>query len=196
MFSQYSWWDFIKFVLALVIPYYAYVLWTYYWEDIREWISNRSQSESTPVTQQAEVDDEELEHSMFTVNDYSNDDRSGSVVNRPKPATQAAEWLPTPATATPAPVAQPYQEPEYEELELQGAAVEEQPERFALPVGMEAENPQEQSIDELRSAAERITTDEQGRVSPIDTDDKPAARIAEIINQQQGHPLADFAFTR
>jgi len=44
MFGQYSWWDFIKVVLALAIPYYAYVLWTYYREDIRERIGNRGQS--------------------------------------------------------------------------------------------------------------------------------------------------------
>jgi hypothetical protein len=70
------------------------------------------------------------------------------------------------------------------------------PEHFAVPLLIHTENLQEQSIDEVRSAAERLSKDEQGRAQPINADDKAAARIAQIINQQKDNPLDKFAFTR
>lgn len=188
MFSQYSWWDFVKFALALAIPYYAYVLIKYYREDIREWISNRGQKDPAPTADQVEEDEEEPSSSRFTVNDYS--DEPTSVSQQP----QSAEWLASPASAEkPLQFDDPEDQAEYE---LQGPDVKDQPEHFGMPVLIHTENLQEQSIDEVRSAAERLTKDEQGRVAPINANDKPAARIAEIINQQQDHPLDNFAFTR
>jgi len=188
MFSQYSWWDFIKFVLALAIPYYAYVLIKYYREDIQEWISNRGQPSLVPVG--PEIDEEE-EHSpsLFSVKDYS------------KPAEpDSAQWLPSPSPGSQPSARQPAQtinEPLQDEIVLQGPAVDAQPETgFAIPVVMTADNVSEQSIDEVISAAGRLTADQQGRVVPLDADDKPAAKIADIINQQNGHPLDNFAFNR
>ncbi len=194
MFSQYSWWDFAKFVLALAIPYYAYVLIKYYREDIREWISNRGQKDLASGAQQAEEEEEEPS-SRFRVNDYS--DEPHQPANQPK----SAEWLPSPPAAT---AEQPVQandqadqpgQDEYDEYELQGPDVDDQPEHFSMPVLIHAESLQEQSIDEIRSAADRLTKDEEGKVIPVNAEDKPAARIADIINQQQGH-LDSFAFNR
>lgn len=206
MFSQYSWWDFAKFVLALAIPYYAYVLIKYYREDIREWISNRGQKDPASAVQQADEEEEEEPSSRFSVNDYSAE---------PLQATDqptSAEWLPSPVVtqpvATKAEVIQPEvtaeqpaqandqpDQEEYDDYELQGPDVDDQPEHFGMPVLIQTESLQEQSIDEVRSAAERLAKDEEGRVTPVDAEDKPAARIADIINHQQGH-LDNFAFNR
>ena len=196
MFSQYSWWDFAKFVLALAIPYYAYVIIKYYREDIREWISNRGQKDPASVAQQVDEEEEEEPSSRFSVNDYS--DEPYQTTYQPT----SAEWLPSPAATQPVATAeQPVQandqpdREEYDEYELQGPDVDDQPEHFGMPVLIQTESLQEQSIDEIRSAAERLTKDEEGRVTPVNAEDKPAARIADIINQQQGH-LDNFAFNR
>ena len=201
MFSQYSWWDFTKFVLALAIPYYAYVIIKYYREDIREWISNRGQKDPASVAQQTDEEEEEEPSSRFSVNDYS--DEPHHTTDQPK----SAEWLPSPAITQPEVIqpevtaeqpAQANDQPdheEYDEYELQGPDVDDQPEHFGMPVLIQTESLQEQSIDEVRSAAGRLAKDEEGRVTPVNAEDKPAARIAEIINQQQGH-LDNFAFNR
>ncbi len=211
MFSQYSWWDFAKFVMVLAIPYYAYVIIKYYREDIREWISNRGQKDPASVAQQADEEEEEEPSSRFRVNDYS--DEPHQTTDRPT----SAEWLPSPVVtqpvatqpaATKAEVIQPEvmaeqpvqtndqpDQEEYDDYELQGPDVDDQLEHFGMPVLIQTESLQEQSIDEVRSAAERLAKDEEGRVTPVDAEDKTAARIADIINQQQGH-LDNFAFNR
>ncbi|WP_018619768.1 hypothetical protein [Spirosoma luteum] len=191
MFSQYSWWDFAKIVLVLAIPYYAYVLIRYYREDIREWISNRGQKDPVTEAQQADEEEEEPSFSRFSVNDYS--DEPYQTTDQPK----SAEWLPSPPEATQpeARTEQPVPVYDQDEYELQGPDVDDQPEHLGVPVLIQTENLQEQSIDEIRSAAERLTKDGEGRVTPVNAEDKPAARIADIINQQQGH-LDSFAFNR
>lgn len=199
MFSQYSWWDFIKFVLVLAVPYYAYVLIKYYREDIREWISNRGRPTPAPANEQLE--EEELS-SRFVVNDYSTDKTTPSTSGQSHQRVQPAEWIAPPATSvgsTSASQDSQYQAEivlEQEDVELQGPEVNEEKNLFGLPILIQAENPDELSIDEVRSAAERLTADEQGRVSPLDNDDKQAARIADVINQQKENPLDAFAFNR
>ncbi|MBD2703374.1 hypothetical protein IC229_22210 [Spirosoma sp. BT702] len=67
MFSQYSWWDFAKVVGVTLVVYYIYVLWTYYREDIREWISNRGSQPPQP----APIEEEEDSSALYSVKSYA-----------------------------------------------------------------------------------------------------------------------------
>lgn len=199
MFSQYSWWDFIKVVLALAIPYYAYVLWTYYREDIREWISNRGSSQDAGGPTLVETEEDETESSLFVVNDHR--DLPPSMANNSQPPTrqQPAEWLTEPAKASnPAPATSvtPPQEQEPQVMQLQGPAVNEETETMGFALLMQSEHVEEQSVDELRTIAERLSQTEEGLMKPDVISDRPAARLADIINQQRTNPLNDVAFNR
>lgn len=198
MFSQYSWWDFIKVVLVLAIPYYAYVLWTYYREDIREWISNRGRSQDanppTPVT--IEEQEDETESTLFVVNDYTDSQPPTSENSRQSTRHQSAEWLPEPAVSTstsPVPVINP---PEPEAVQLQGPAVADETETVGFALLMQSENAEEQSVEDLGAVAQRLTNTGNGLLKPKDVSDQPAARLADIINQQRTNPLNDVAFNR
>ena len=199
MFSQYSWWDFVKVVLALAIPYYAYVLWTYYREDIREGISNRGSSQDAGGPTLVETEEDDTDSSLFAVNDHR--DLPPSMAKNPQPPTrqQPAEWLtetekasdPVPATSV-----TPSQEQEPQVMQLQGPAVNEEPETIGFALLMQSEHVEEQSVDELRTIAERLSQTEEGLMKPDMSSDRPAARLADIINQQRTNPLNDVAFNR
>lgn len=193
MLSQYSWWDFAKFCLALLIPYYAFVIIKYYREDIRDWISNRGQREQ-PATSVDEEEDEEVPSFLVTT-DYRDQPAPpvapsavhSSAVNQSYPASAPAGRQPLPVDV----------QADQAEPDMSGPGVDDQDEAsFTMPILMEADNADEQSVDEFISAAQRVARDQSGVVTPVDTADKPAARIADIINSQQGNPLADYAFNR
>lgn len=198
MFSQYSWWDFIKFVLVLAVPYYAFVLWKYYREDIREWISNRGHAQP-PATAPEINDDEESDSSIFTRTDYLKTDEQTTSVPVASRQPQPAEWLPAPSAVTQHSSSRPdtdADELDPQEVELKGPELDNNAEVvFGLPVLQLGDNAGEESVDELRNAAGRLATDEQGNLTPRDAQDKPAARIAEIINQQT-NPFDNYAFNR
>jgi hypothetical protein len=140
MFSQYSWWDFVKFVLALAVPYYAYVLIKYYREDIREWISNRGHTDLTPATVAQQEEEDEPSPSRFMVNDYS---------DQPQPTAsqhQPAQALSSSSKAQAEQPARFIDEEDLDEFELQGPDVDDQPEHFGVPLLIQTENLQEQSI--------------------------------------------------
>jgi hypothetical protein len=122
MFSQYSWWDFIKFVLALIVPYYAYVLIKYYREDIREWISNRGHTDLAPaLVAQQEEEEPQRSSSLYMVNDYS--DQSQPSANQHQPAQELSS---SPKAQDEQP-ARFIDEEDLDELELQGPDVDDQP---------------------------------------------------------------------
>ena len=195
MLSHYTWWDFTKFLLVAGLPYYAYVIWTYYREDIREWISNRGQQPAPAVSLVSAAEEEEPAFSRYAVNDYSDK----AVIDQPRSEARSERLVPV-SFQQPANVDQPpvIVGEDDDEVELQGPRVDEQHgEGFGLPVTIEVENPAELSVDEVFSAANRLQADEKGVLSPVDADDKPAAKIAAVINNQQGHSVfADFAFPR
>lgn len=73
MFSDYSWWDFIKVALCLIVPYYLFVAWKYYREDIQDWLWNRGKKEGSPVAVATETPTEnadELTKGLFAVQTY------------------------------------------------------------------------------------------------------------------------------
>lgn len=197
MFSQYSWWDFAKFCLALAIPYYAYVLWVYYRQDIREWLSSRGRNDSVALAT-ATQDDEDETSDLYSVNHY-----------QPAPAKPAAEIPTTPAIATPDPSSQetPYQAQQSTDREgevaqsdpdLNGVVLdEEETPAYFVPILAEADRPEELSLAEVMKAAGRVESNEEGVLSPIDPADGEAANIAEVINQQQAKKaLSGIAFNR
>lgn len=210
MLSQYSWWDFVKVVGTGVVLYYAYVAWAYYWEDIREWFSNRGQP-APATTEPLVADDDPQPGSIFMVKDYSTPASSPTGTAAPIPAPPIPAPAPAPPTLAPVANTQPLPGPKPvvedqatedqttgEEVDLAGPAVSEQPtDVFGLSVADEPQSLAEQSIDDIISAAGRLEADEQGMLSPVDADDKPAARVAAVINNQQGKSVfADFSFTR
>jgi|GEM_PF-4761792 len=201
MFSQYSWWDFFKVVITLAIPYYGYVAWKYYREDIRELISNRGQR-STP--QPAVEEEDEDDESLFAVSHYE------SVPSTPKapsasathePKLKPGQWLPEVAETT-SPVitaSRPIgDESAAEPVDLQGPAVAESAvEGFSLPLGLQTENPQELSLELVIDAAGRISPNDEGIYAAVVVNDEPAQRVATVINNQQGRAVfADFPFNR
>lgn len=200
MFSQYSWWDFINVVLALVVPYYGYVLWTYYREDIREWISNRGQRQPTGTATAGSAKEEDKTGStLFAVNDYRDPKPVADTNSQVNGQHPMGEWLPEPVV--PLPAADPVrlaqrQQNESGQTQLQGPAVGEETETVGFALLMQRENPEERSVDKLEEIAQRLTEGEPGLVKPIDSTDQPAARLADIINQQRVNPLSDVAFTR
>ena len=184
MFSQYSWGDFIKFVVALAIPYYAFVAWKYYREDIRDWISNRGQNK-TPEPAVEEEEDED-DSALFPVNHYD----SLQSVSSPNQVTTEAklkpgEWLPPVESKVPDQPSNlpfPAAEPLQQDVEIQGPAVTDQTdEHFGVPVLIEVDNPQELSLDVIISAAGRIAPDEKGVLEAVDASDDQAVRGCRCV---------------
>lgn len=203
MLSQYSWWDFFKVIGIGLIIYYAYVGWAYYREDIREWFSSRGQPAPAAVTQDTD-EDEPDPGSIFMVKDYSKPVRQQTETAAPVPTPPIIPSPTPPAAPSPAPQPNPVAEQAEEskvndeEVDLAGPAVSDQPVvAFGLPIADEPQSFAEQSVDDIISAAGRLAIDEQGVLSPIDDDDQPAAKVAAVINNQQGRTVfADFSFTR
>lgn len=204
MFSQYSWGDFFKFALVLVVPYYIFVAWKYYREDIRDWFANRGQTNSTQAVTEEESND--LDDDVFTVSHYDSDLSTVPAVTAPH-TTEAklkpGEWLPAPANdgITPElkkPLPAPFTEESQEAVEIQGPAVnDEADDSFSMPVLVQAENTQELSLDAIISAAGRIAPDEAGVMEAVDATDEQAVRIANVFNHQLGkEAFAGFAFNR
>ncbi|GAB3788611.1 hypothetical protein GCM10028818_55490 [Spirosoma horti] len=171
MFSQYSWGDYFKFMALIGAIYYAFVLIRYYREDIREWISNRGNSNERKAQP---VEESEEEEEVDSANLYSTKQYTSSkapVQNNQAPAATTASW------SAPA-----------DDIDLSGETVDEHSGNgFQLPLAVEAVRPNEQSVAELQEAASRTETDEQGTVRPTDPKDKAAERLARIINDQQGN---------
>ncbi|GAA4419384.1 hypothetical protein GCM10023187_53650 [Nibrella viscosa] len=194
MLSQYSWWDFVKFILLLALPYYGYVLWKYYRQDIREWLTNRKQPTS-PAQAVTDSDEEEGSRSLYPVTGYS--DEAPAEADGSTPAAGATDQ---PVQGAPSQAGQAHRQEawtESEDIDMSGPAVAGTEDIFGLPMAVAGENPQEQSVDELISAAQRLTTNEQGGLSPVNPEDKPAARIAKVLNNQLGLDiLGDMPFKR
>lgn len=168
MLSQYTWWDFAKVVGITLIAYYIYVLWTYYREDIREWISNRG---SKPAPQNPV--EEEYSSALYSVKEYAD------TSSKQLPSSTVLE--------SPAPMA----------TDLAGLLVDQEQE-FSIPLTGEIQRPAEQSLSQLLSTAKRIQSGEQRVVVASDPADKEAERLATVINNQQEHRQAfkDISFTR
>ncbi len=86
----------------------------------------------------------------------------------------------------------------YADPHLEGPAlVETEVPAFSLPLMGEVINTVEQSLEELTSAATRLTKNGDGALVADDPDDRAATRLASIINNQQGRTaFADISFTR
>lgn len=185
MFSQYTWWDFAKFCLALAIPYYAYVIWKYYRQDIREWISSRGED---PHPQTTAVDDEEEDTNaqpLYRVNTYGNPTTKPAVVS---PQTQTAA-KPNAGTLN--------QSTGEADLSDGYVLTNEDVTGMDLAFVADVEIHQERSLDEILDAAKGLTVDDKGVVTPVDSSDEKAGRLAQIVNSQQGNVVfADMPFKR
>jgi hypothetical protein len=188
MFSAYSWGDFFKVVIAILIPYYAFVIWKYYRHDIRDWYNNRGQKDKptpslAPDGNEDEDDDKSVASNYYKVNSYS------STQSQPVASNQESQRPdPQPTNRQGSPVA-----------DLADAEVvnEDQPSGFELPILVEGYRPQEQSVDELIETAKGLVVDQEGVVTPKDPADKKAARLAAAVNKQQGNRVfGDMPFSR
>ncbi len=188
MFSAYSWGDFFKFILAIVIPYYAFVIWKYYRYDIRNWYNNRGQKDKPAPSAAPEGNEDEDEDELITSNYYKVNTYSS-------------------AQSQPVGNSQESQRPDPQQNNQQGSPVadlpdaevinEDQPNGFELPILVEGYRPQEQSVDELMETAKGLVVDQEGAVAPKDPADKKAAKLAVAINEQQGNRVfGDMPFSR
>ena len=197
MFSQYTWGDFFKFLLAILIPYYAFVIWKYYRHDIREWISSRGQSAvPSPALAVNEEDDDTSD--LYSVSHYAPDSP------QPESPVSKASTNPTP---DPVPQGSPYQaqqplnqsgESSAPEPDLTGMALDEDdaPD-FHVTIPVETQQLEERSLADIMKAAHRVTADEEGVLSPIDSTDAEAVNLADVINQQQAKKaLSGISFNR
>lgn len=186
MFSAYSWGDFIKFCLAILIPYYGYVGWKYYRHDFREWISSFGQKKPLPNAASEEDDDPS---DLYSVRHYELDPaRSAQPAQGTSPAPAAATDNPTlhPADTTTA------------EPDLAGVALDEdEAPAYYVPIQVETERMEERSISDVLKAAQRLSANKEGVLAPTDPNDDEAANLADVINQQQGKKaLSGIAFNR
>ncbi|GAA4459234.1 hypothetical protein GCM10023189_32580 [Nibrella saemangeumensis] len=192
MLSQYSWWDFVKVILLVAVPYYGYVLWKYYRQDIREWLTNRQR----PVPPAESIGDGD-DQGLYPVNDYTDDEALEPEASSATAATSSQPLQESLSQTSQTPDQWNNAWTESEEVDISGPAVATTDDIFGLPVAVAGENLQEQSVDEIISAAQRLTTNDQGALSPAHPDDKPAARIAKVLNNQLGHDiLGDMPFKR
>jgi hypothetical protein len=197
MFSQYSWWDFIKFVLVLAVPYYAFVLWKYYREDIREWISNRGQAPVATTPEALEEDEDEPQDTgLYTVQTYA-DPAFGSIADSkqmtqpPKPVQKQQ------IVSNESAVVNTSERPDVDLSE--GVVIEQEPENtFGLALTAEVVRPAERSLASVISAANRLSADEHGALCANDPADAEASEVAGLINEQKGFDslLAGVSFTR
>lgn len=186
MFSAYSWGDFIKFCLAILIPYYGYVGWKYYRHDFREWISTFGQKKPLLATASEENDDPS---DLYSVRHYESDP------TRPAQPAQATSLAPAAATDNPA---LQRADNTAAEPDLAGVALDEDDApAYYVPIQVETERLEERSISDVLKAAQRLSANEEGALAPTDPNDNEAANLADVINQQQGKKaLSGIAFTR
>lgn len=197
MFSQYSWWDFIKFVLILAVPYYAFVLWKYYREDIRELINNRGKAAPEELSKASDDDEKEEvdETGLYAVKTYSD----------PAPVSPV-ETKRVDKPATPAPKEVEKQEPvaeyssEDHDVDLPDGYIvnEESGGTFNVPLVTEVVRPAERSLADVLNAARRVTADERGALTANDPNDADATEVATTINKQNGFDslLSGVSFNR
>ena len=222
MFSAYSWGDFIKFILAIIIPYYAFVFWKYYRHDFREWISGQGQKAKPAPAAAAEGSDDQDDdvQSRFAVSNYDDDDHSSQYLVQPAPTpvptapksvvperekVVAANWLPDPPAkvnasqpAQPIPSRIVQSDIDEDEVDINGPDISQHSEEtIGLPIVVQTENPEELLLDEVIATAKRIKPDQDGRLAAIEPNDPAASRLAAQINNQQGiDEFADMNFTR
>lgn len=197
MFSQYSWWDFAKVVILLAIPYYGFVAWKYYREDIMDWFSNKGakdQAASAPASD--EDDDDEVDTSeLYSVKNYSNDNPSPAIVSEP-----VQQMAPQSAVVEEVPEPEPVTQAESVDVDIsEGVVVSEQPNNtFELGLTSTSIRPAERSLSEAINAAKRMKADDQGKFTPYNPDDAEASELAGTLNQQKGigSVLDGVAFTR
>lgn len=190
MFSQYSWWDFIKVALLVLAVYYAYVLWVYYRQDIREWIRNRGEKpDAKPVS--AESEEEEDNSSLYGVRHYAPESVPPQTtdLNEHEVDSVNQNLADSERNGT--------HEPDLNGIALnQEQAIGEETD-FSIPILAEIEQPTEESLEKLMDAAQRVQVDDQGQLTPNDPLDQSATTLAEVINQQRNSAaLADIKFNR
>jgi hypothetical protein len=181
MFSQYSWWDFIKFILILAVPYYAFVLWKYYQEDIRKLISNRGKTPQAASAESSDEDEEEVEDTdLYSVKTYSDAvaDTNVEPEQKPQPST-----LPSNKTAE-------ERQSVYQRHDVdipEGVLVnDDSANTFEMAIVAEVVRPTERSLSEVINAARRVTADQTGALSANDPNDTDASEVATLINEQKG----------
>lgn len=190
MFSQYSWGDFIKFCLALVIPYYAFVAWKFYRDDIREWISSRGQKNQPTLTDEEEEQEEGDPGKYYTVNSYSGTQTPPAIptAESTRPAAQSGKQPPSVDSG---------RESAPAELAQTALVADNQPSGFELPILVEGYRPQEVPIDQILETAKGLVVDERGEVTAKDPADKKASKLASALNEQQGNRVfGDMSFNR
>lgn len=178
MLSRFTWLD--LFVVGGIITalYYGYVAVVYYREDIREWLSSKGNKQPADAAATTQPTEDEDEPDLYSVHTYG--------------ATDAAEPKAEPVHAA-APVATQAVD---NDLNLAGAVIEEQ-QPFDLPINGSVVRQSEERLDDMLTAAERVTKDESGLAKAKNEQDQPAARIASMINYQAGQAaFADISFNR
>lgn len=197
MFSQYTWGDFFTFILALAIPYYAFVIWKYYRQDIREWILSRGRNDAvSPATATSEEDDDASD--LYSVSHYASDLPQREPVISKTTAAPAPDPVPQ---GSPYQAQQPTNQPgntSASEPDLAGMALDEDDSPdFHVPILIEADQLEERSLADVIKAAQRVTTDEAGVLSPVDSTDVEASNLADVVNQQQAKKaLSGISFNR
>ncbi|GAA4464828.1 hypothetical protein GCM10023189_44640 [Nibrella saemangeumensis] len=193
LFSQYTWGDFFKVAFGLAVPYYSYVAWAYFREDIREFIREKGRGGAKLATagsgSTAAAGEEE-----------DPDDDSFYVVRR---YTDAAATSGSAAVAAPAETMAVVDESARSvEVDSQVQAVEEEeaPVLAATPivagdalpesmmfglVGAE-EAIEEQSVTELVDSAKHLQREEDGMIVAGEASSPQARSLAEVINSQGG----------
>ena len=197
MFSQYSWGDFIKVVILLAIPYYAFVAWKYYREDIRDWFSQKGEKDQKASDVPAEEDEEEVDESgLYSVKTYSTTTVTPATAAPVQQidATEAAETVSAPeAVEEPQSVAAV-------DVEISDGVVvnESATETFELGLPSAPIRPAERSLAEVINASRRMKVEDNGEHTPYDPKDVEASDLANTLNQQKGigSLLAGLSFTR
>ncbi len=179
MLSQYSWGDFFKVTIPLIALYYVWVGWKYYREDIREWISNGGKpsqpiaAPADPGSNDDDSDDVYVTRSYGTALAANQENKEQQGKSEPVEATHSAQPLPD-AELAPAVIAQG------------PAAVDAESTGFDIEIDGQPQHLGEQSLAIIQHTAQRLQTNEEGVVHPVDATDADAVKLADIINQQQG----------
>lgn len=191
MLSQYSWWDFAKVTGTILVIYYAYVLWAYYREDIREWISNRGNGARPTPDVDPQHDDDQIDSSiLYSAKIYNHSSGQQVLGQDAQQSGVKAEQ------STDKPDDQPRQS-SYVELGDAPVLSDSQPSDFELAIGGEVIRPDEVSLAELQQTAKGLVENESGIITAINPDDKKATSLAEAINQQRGATVfGDMQFNR
>lgn len=191
MFSQYSWGDYIKFVILITALYYAFVGWKYYRQDILDWFGNfgkKDQSAPAAAINEQQDEDDADDSDLYSVKSYS----TGAVA----PTTNNGVDYPDPLedqesdTADDEPQLEPHHQSQVSSAEVEisdGVVVADQPtESFELGLATTPVRPAERSLADVINAARRMSADEKGAFSPNSPDDDEAAELAGQLNEQKG----------